>query len=57
MKKKAVSKFILFNVGDFVFAYVRGHAPWPSVISEVIGSKAKVDFFFPNESWYIIYDY
>lgn len=57
MKKKAVSKAILFHIGDFVFSKVRGYAPWPSIISEVNGTRAKVTFFCPEKSWYIIYDY
>lgn len=49
-KKKQVSK-VQFKVGDFVFAKVRGYAPWPSVVEEVNGNRGRVTFFCPEKSW------
>lgn len=39
----------MFQVGDFVFAHIRGHPPWPAVINE-IETVGKVTLF--NVSFY-----
>lgn len=42
----------MYNIGDYVFAHIRGHLPWPAVINK-IETKGNsnyyyVDFFKPK---------
>lgn len=49
-KSKQLLKLI-FQIGDFAYAKLRGHAIWPGIIDEINGNKAKITFFCPEKSW------
>lgn len=41
------------EAGDFVFAYLRGHPTWPSIVREVNGTRVLVDFICPEQTWLV----
>lgn len=51
-KKSQISKIPKFEIGDFVFAKLRGFAPWPSIVREIKGTSGRVDFICEPKSWY-----
>lgn len=46
----AVVRFVL-SVGDFVFAKMKGFAPWPGQVEELRGNYARVRFLADNDRW------
>lgn len=40
-----------FQKGDLVFAKIKGFQFWPSVLSDFIGTKIRVDFFDYEKTW------
>lgn len=40
-----------FFVGQLVYAKIKGHPPWPAVISSIDGSRAKVFYFNWNKQF------
>lgn len=40
-----------FQVGDIVFAKMKGWPTWPAIVRELNGNSVRVDFVCPEKNW------
>lgn len=49
-KSNAVVKFLNINVGDLVWAKMKGYQPWPASVERINGAQINVNFFGDDSS-------